>query len=289
MAKILDGKTAQQAIATKLKAEIEKGGERPNLAIIQIGDRSESTAYIKHKKKFADEIGAMVSHVLFPEDVSEREVLERIETLNKDEKTNGIILQLPVPPSLDKNVLIAAIDPKKDVDGLTPQSMEKLLRGEKDGFVPATPKGILALLQHYDVNVEGKHVVVVGRSMLVGRPAALLFLAANATVTVAHRKTERLPDVTKQADILIVAIGDPTFIGKEHVREGQIVVDVGVNEAGKKLEEEIVGRKLVGDVDFEAVQSVVSAISPVPGGVGPMTVASLFENLLRAWKLQRSM
>ncbi|NQV88517.1 MAG: bifunctional 5,10-methylenetetrahydrofolate dehydrogenase/5,10-methenyltetrahydrofolate cyclohydrolase [Parcubacteria group bacterium] len=286
MAKILDGKIIRDKIQRELAEAVSKLPSKPKLVIIQVGDNPDSNAYVNQKKIFGEKIGVAVELCKFDDSIGEEVIAENIEELNSDKSTNGIIVQLPLPTHLDASKLISNIDPNKDVDGLTPVNVRKLFENDPSGFVPATAKGVLSLLDYYSIPLEGKRVTVIGRSVLVGKPIALTLLARNATVTVCHRKTKDLIKETKDADIIIVAAGCPGLISAEHVSFGQTVVDVGINLiSGKKFNEEIVGKKFVGDVDFEAVKNIVSAISPVPGGVGPMTVASLFENLLKAIKM----
>lgn len=282
MATILDGRVIRDRIREALKGKIARLSRPPALAIIQVGAREDSSAYIRQKQMFGESVGARVALKQFPEAVPEGEVLSYIEALNEDESTDGIILQIPLPAHLSKDALIEAIAPQKDVDGLTSKNAKCLWAGSPR-IIPATARGILTLLRAYDIDPKGKRVVVVGRSTLVGKPTALLLLSEHATVTIAHRETRNLPLITKEADILVAAVGCPYLIGKEHVSSGQTVIDVGINTpTGEKLDEEISEKKLVGDVDFDAVKDIVAAISPVPGGVGPMTVASLFENLVEA-------
>lgn len=277
---ILDGKKLNNEIAESLKKKIEESGIVPTLAIIQIGAIEESNIYIKHKKTFADKIGAKVSHVVLPLEIEEEEVVRTISELNNDISVNGIILQLPIPEHLDKRKLIETIDPKKDVDGLHSVNQSKIFQGDDSGIIPATPKGVMSLIHAYKVPLQGKRAIVVGRSLLVGRPMAMLLLKENATVTIAHSKTENLKDLVKESDIVVVATGKAGLITRDMVREGQVIVDVGTNSVVGKTLEEVETRKLVGDVVYEEVKDVVFMISPVPGGVGPMTVASLFENLV---------
>ncbi len=293
MTHLLDGKIIRDEIKARLKAEVTSFAAHssklamPTLAIIQVGKNPESTTYIAQKKKFGKEIGVRVDHVVFPESVSEQELLSSIDTLNTNPEVSGIIVQLPLPASLvnSREKIINAIDPAKDVDGLSAESIKNVWANKMDGFVPATAKAVMTLLNYYKIPVAGKRVTVVGRSELVGKPLSLCLINANATVTVCHSKTVNVPEETKRADILIVAAGKPHLIGPAHVSPGQVVVDVGINLlTGTKLEEEIPAKKLVGDVDFEAVKDTVAAISPVPGGVGPLTVASLFENVVAAFK-----
>lgn len=277
---LLDGKKLSNEIAEKLKLQIEQVGISPTLAIIQIGAIEESNIYIKHKKAFADKIGAKVEHITLDIGVTQDDVVAKINELNTNNNVQGIILQLPIPEHLDKRSLIETIDPKKDVDGLNSVNQSKIFQGDDTGIVPATPKGVMSLLREYKIPLEGKRAVVVGRSLLVGRPMAMLLLKENATVTIAHSKTQNLKEIVKQSDIVIVAVGCAGLITKDFVREGQVIVDVGTNSVVGKTLEEVETRKLVGDVAFDEVKDIVYALSPVPGGVGPMTVASLFENLV---------
>lgn len=273
---LLDGKIARNSLASELKKMISNLPIKPKLAIIQVGDRKESNTYITQKKIFAEKIGAEVNHIKFLENVSEDEVCVEIQKLNKDNSVHGIVVQLPLPLDLDKNIIIQNIDPLKDVDGLTSVNT-KLLWSNERGHIPATARGILTLLDYYKIPIKGKKVVVVGRSELVGKPVAMALLNRDATVTVCHLETENIKLETQRADILVVAAGDPEFITKDFVKEGQVVVDVGISVLQDK--------RLVGDVKFDDVKGIVSAISPVPGGVGPMTVLSLFQNLLDAYMM----
>jgi len=279
MRTILDGKSLNESLGIELKQNIEKLETKPHLAIVQIGQNKESNTYIKYKKAFGEKIGAKVTHLQFEDSVPEEKVVGEIQKLNKDKFTHGIIVQLPLPNHLNKEAIIDSIDYRKDVDGLTNINTASLLRGNPT-ITPATTRGILTLLKHYDISIKGKHAVVVGRSNLVGKPTALAMLNEGATVTVCHSGTKDLAKETKQADILIVAIGKPKFIGKEHVSKDQIVIDVGINSL------EGLNKNTIGDVDFENVKDEVQAISPVPKGVGPMTVLSLFQNLIDAYKTQ---
>ena len=287
MARILRGTVVRDAIAADLKAKISCMPFVPTLAIIQLGAVPESTVYINQKKKFAERIGAHVSHVTLSAMVSEGELVRQIQSFNNDPIIHGIIVQMPVPRHLNKRTLIETIAPEKDVDGLSATNTKFLWDGEGDGFVPATARGVLSLLNYYKITVGGKHVVIVGRSTLVGKPIAALLLNRDATVTLCHRKTKKLSTLTRSADILIAAAGSPRLIGIKHVRKGQVVVDVGITspQIEGKLQDEVAG-ELVGDVDFAPVEKIVKAISPVPGGVGPMTVSSLFQNLVEAAKQQ---
>lgn len=278
---IIDGRAAREALIPELAAQIKSLIKPPTLAIIQVGKLPDSTAFIKAKSAWATKLGVKIKHLALSESVTQAELIAKIKECNADATIQGIILQLPLPITIDRDAAIGAIEPKKDVDALTPYSVERWLEGREDSIIPATARGVKELLEYYKIDLNGKHVVVVGRSMLVGKPIAVFAENQNATVTVCHSKTSDLMAETKQADILIVAAGKPMLIGIDHVKGGAIVIDVGINTVkGEKLEDEIAGRKLVGDVDFEAVKDVASAISPVPGGVGPMTVLGLFENLI---------
>ena len=305
---LLDGKKLRDETATQLRDEIAdfvaESGEGveavvpqsvPQLAILQIGDLAESAAYINQKKLFGEKIGAKVLHKNYPIKVSEEELVTDIKKLNSDSKIHGIIVQLPIPTSLNKQKIIDAIASQKDVDGLTATNIKRLWANDEGAIVPATVRGVISLLEHYEIPIEGQKVTVVGRSMLVGKPLATALLNKNATVTVCHRQTKNLAEEARRADILVVAAGSTHLIGKDFVKKGQVVVDVGINFPSAKTgilskpENEIPKQKMVGDVDFEAVKDIVSAISPVPGGVGPMTVASLFQNLVETWKIQEGM
>jgi methylenetetrahydrofolate dehydrogenase (NADP+)/methenyltetrahydrofolate cyclohydrolase len=279
MTTILSGIPARDAIAVDLKQRIVALSKPPVLGVILVGDRADSTAYVGAKKKFGERIGVEVQVHQFPETVDEKTLREEIARLNADSSVTGIIVQLPVPQGISGSALCNAIDPAKDVDGLSATNIKKLVAGEK-GIVPATARGVLNLLAHYNIDPAGKKVTVVGRSLLVGKPIALSLLACDATVTVCHSKTTDTASITRDADILIVATGKPGLIGTAHVRAGQVVIDVGINTVSGSLAEEVGKRKLVGDVDFEAVKDCVSAISPVPGGVGPTTVSALFQNVV---------
>lgn len=297
MAEILDGKLVSQKIAKKLTQEAKELGA-PTLAIIQVGDKKESSAYIERKVSFGKQVGAEVRRITLPEEATQKEIIAEIRDLNLDFSVHGIIVQLPLPKHIDRFAVIEEIDPRKDVDGLHSRNAGLLYEsafGGTDprtvpaGLIPATARGIITLLKHYKVALSGKKVVVIGRSLLVGKPVAMLLLKENATVTIAHSKTEDLEKLTKTADVVIVSVGKAKFFDKKYFSKNQVVVDVGTNaEKGKKELEENPKIKLVGDVDFVTVSKVVSKISPVPGGVGPMTVASLFENLFKAYKDQKS-
>jgi len=302
MVKILDGKVVRDKIAEELTKKIERFikaplARRPRLVIIQVGSLPESNTYIRQKILFGKKIGAVVNLQNFKQKIDERSLINQISRFNSQKNIDGIIVQQPIPQHLDKNKIVDSIEPAKDVDGQTSINFKKLIENDPTGFVPATTKGVLILLKHYKIPIAQKHVVVVGRSSLVGKPTALSMLNKDATVTVCHSKTQDLEKITKLADILVVAAGKPKLITKNHVSKNQVVIDIGINVVGepintdlvgnrldKRLENEPPGHKLIGDVDFKEVSKIVAAISPVPGGVGPMTVASLFQNLLEAYK-----
>ena len=271
---ILNGKEVALGIKEELKKEVSKITPKPSLVVIQVGDDPASNIYVNSKAKLALEIGYEFCHVKFNSDVTEEEIITKIEEINENDKINGVIVQLPIPKHLNANKIINKIDPIKDIDGLTELNAGKLLTGDAS-LVSCTPKGIITLLKHYNIELQGKHVVIVGRSNLVGKPLIGLCLNENATVTICHSKTKNLEEITKTADILIVAIGKSRFINEKYVKEGSIIVDVGINR---------VDGKLSGDVDFDSVFKKSSFITPVPGGVGPMTTISLMENVLISYK-----
>ncbi len=276
--KILDGKKARDFIAAKIQSELKKLGTMPKLVIVQVGDNESSSVYIKQKKLFGEKLGFRVEHMKFDKEIKESDLVLEIKKLNLDKSVNGIIIQLPLPKNLDKINVLEAINPEKDVDGLNSKNLRLFLEKKEEGFVPATTKGIISLLDFYKIGIEGKKVTVIGRSFLVGKPTATAFLNRSATVTVCHRKTKNLKEEVKKAEIIVVAAGSPKLIKKSFVKSGQTIIDVGITK---------VGDKVVGDVDFKNVSKIVKAITPVPGGVGPMTVVSLFENLLTAYKRQQ--
>jgi len=278
---ILNGKNIQQALTPHLLDRIFSYGEAPGLGIISFGENSRSAAYIKQKILFAEKIGVKVFPMALPLETTEEGLIEVIQTCNNDPQMNGVIIQLPLPEHISPTIL-DYINPRKDVDGLHSQNLGKLVKGET-GFVPATARGVLELLNAVNISLEGKHVVIIGRSTLVGKPLALIFLKENATVTIAHSKTVNLKCLAQQADILCVAMGKPGYIGKEYVSPGQVVIDVGIT-----VEKNGDGSKLVGDVLYTEVERIVSNITPVPGGVGPMTVYALFANVCDAYERQKS-
>lgn len=262
----------------KIAGEVAAINEDITLALIMVGKNPASQVYVRNKIKACDEAGIRVKDYFLDEKIPQKELLKIIAECNADPKIHGILVQLPLPSHLNESEIINAIDPLKDVDGLTIVNQGKLMVGS-DAIAPATPKGVITLLQKYFVEIAGKNAVVVGRSSLVGKPAALLLLQKNATVTIAHSKTANLREVTRRADILVVAVGKPRFITADMVKKDAVVVDVGINK---------VEGKIVGDVDFAGVKEVASYITPVPKGVGPMTIASLLENILLCYKKQIS-
>jgi methylenetetrahydrofolate dehydrogenase (NADP+) / methenyltetrahydrofolate cyclohydrolase len=278
MTKVLDGKKLSDKLAPKLASTISALKVKPRLVIVQIGNVEESNTYIAKKKSFGEKLGAVVEHKKYPATVFQNRVIADIKRFNADSHVHGVMVQLPIPPHIDTRKILDAIDQDKDVDGLTSASIKRLFDNQET-FLPATAKGILILLEHYHIPLKGKKVVIVGESILIGRPTALIALNRGATVTVCHRGTKDLKSETKQADILIVGTGEPHLITPAHVSKDQVVIDVGFSVTKDK--------KVVGDVAYNRVSKIVKAISPVPGGVGPMTVYSLFENLLEAYRNQK--
>ena len=273
MAIRIDGKSISTQVKDECREKVAKEGLDITLAVIQVGNDPASSVYVGNKKKACEYIGISSLAYELPEDTSEAELLELVEKLNRDESVNGILVQLPLPSHIDEDRVIQTISPKKDVDGFHPQSVGALSIGQP-GFVSCTPAGIIQLLKRSGVEMDGKECVIVGRSNIVGKPMAMLMLRENATVTICHSHTANLKEVTKRADILIVAIGKPKFITSDYVKEGAVVIDVGIHRNENN--------KLCGDVDFDDVEPVASAITPVPGGVGPMTIAMLMNNCVEA-------
>lgn len=268
------------AIGKELREEIKQGvsnlkvsGTTPGLAVILVGDNPASKTYVSNKEKSSIEVGIRSEVIKLPATVSEKELLDQVEKLNQDDSIHGILVQLPLPEHINEDLVIQKIDPSKDVDGFHPQNVGKMMIGQV-AYLPCTPHGIMEMLERTGVEIAGKHVVVIGRSNIVGKPMGQLLLQKDATVTYCHSKTKNLASYTKQADILIVAIGRAKFVTDEHIKEGAVVIDVGMNrdENGK----------LCGDVDFEKAKEVASAITPVPGGVGPMTITMLLKNTLQS-------
>ena len=278
MAEILDGKLLAKKIKEDLRKEVEElkqNGIFPKLAVIMVGNDSASKVYVRNKSIACEEVGIEYEEYLLDENTTMEELLGLINKLNQDKSVNGILLQSPIPKGLDINEAFKTIAPEKDVDGFNPCNVGKLCLGQ-DAFVSCTPYGIIKLLEEYGIDIEGKDAVVVGRSNIVGKPMMQCLLNKNATVTICHSKTIKLDRVTKKADILVVAIGKPKFITKDMVKEGAIVIDVGINRGEDG--------KLCGDVDYDEVSKVASYITPVPGGVGPMTIAMLMHNIVKAAK-----
>ncbi len=276
MAEIIDGKKISQQIKDELKDKVEAlkaNGKTGALAVIQVGEDPASSVYVRNKKNACAYIGIESLAYELPEETSEEALLKLIGELNEKEQVKGILVQLPLPNHICEDKIIQAISLKKDVDGFHPQSVGAMTIGEP-GFLSCTPAGVIQLLKRSNVEISGKHCVVIGRSNIVGKPMALLMLRENATVTVTHSRTQNLKEICRQADILIVAMGKPRFIGAEYVKEGAVVIDVGIHRDENN--------KLCGDVKYEEVQQVASAITPVPGGVGPMTIAMLMSNCVQS-------
>ncbi len=280
MAVIIDGKKISAEMKDELKekvAGLNKEGIEVTLAVIQVGNDPASTTYVGNKKKACEYIGIRSLSYELPEETSQEELLALVQKLNADPSVNGILVQLPVPKHIDENFIIKSIAPEKDVDGFHPQSVGALSIGQK-GFVSCTPAGVLEMLKRYKIETEGKECVIIGRSNIVGKPMSMLMLRENATVTVCHSRTKNIKEVAKRADILIVAIGKARFVNKDYVKEGAVVIDVGMNRDENN--------KLCGDVDYQDVFDHVSAITPVPGGVGLMTVVMLMNNCVEAALMQ---
>ncbi len=291
-AKIIDG----TAMAREVRAEVAEGvsalkestGLTPGLAVVLVGDDPASAAYVRNKGRAATEAGIMARDVRLPAETSQHELLEKVAELNEDHRVHGMIVQLPLPSHVDEHVVTEAIDPRKDVDGLHPMNVGRLVAG-RPRFVPATPAGVQQMLLRSGYDPEGCRVVVCGRSEIVGKPLSILLMqrleGSNATVTVCHTRTRDLAEVTRQADILVAAVGSPLFVTGDMVRDGAVVIDVGINRVDAPQRRR--GYRLVGDVDFDAVFQKAAAITPVPGGVGPMTIAMLLDNTLRAARSSR--
>lgn len=279
MGKILDGKALANLLGENLKEKVKNlkaEGITPHFCVINIGDDTASKIYVRSKKRKAEKLGIIQDIYQMPADTKQQEVLDLIDKLNTDPEINGLMVQMPTPEQISADELLARIDPNKDVDSLTPANVGRLWL--KDHFVePATAEGIMALLKHYEIPLNGKNVVIIGRSNIVGKPLAALMLEKNATITIAHSKTQNLASLTKRADVIVSATGEPCLIKADMVKDGVIVVDVGINR---------VNDKLVGDVDFDAVKEKASYITPVPGGVGPLTVQFLMEAVVNLTRRQ---
>lgn len=280
---LIDGKKTSAEIKAEIAEEVKKMNKKPHLAAVLVGHDGGSETYVAHKIKSCEEVGFKSSLIRFEDDVTEEELLKTVEKLNNDSDVDGFIVQLPLPKHIDEQKVIEAISPEKDVDGFHPVNLGKLVAG-LDTFVSATPSGIVDLLKRYNVETSGKHCVIIGRSNIVGRPLSILMSqkGIDATVTVCHSRTENLKEITKTADILVAAIGRPGFVTADMVKDGVTVIDVGTTRV--KSDQTKSGWKLKGDVDFDEVSKKVSLITPVPGGVGPMTICSLLKNTLKAAK-----
>ena len=278
MAELIDGKKISQDLKDEVKAqvsELKEKGVEVALAVILVGNDPASTVYVGNKKKACEYTGIRSESYELPEDTSEKELLDLVERLNNDDKIDGILVQLPLPKHIDEDKVIRSISPDKDVDGFHPESVGRLSIGAK-GFVSCTPAGVIELLKRSNTPLDGANAVVVGRSNIVGKPMSMLLLRENATVTVCHSHTKNLKEVCKNADVLVVAIGQPKFIDASYIKEGATVIDVGIHRVDDG------SKKLCGDVDFESAEKVAGKITPVPGGVGPMTIAELMNNCLQS-------
>jgi len=276
MAIHLIGKKVAESIYSQILLDVSLLPVVPKLTVILVGNNPASETYVRTKEKKCQSLGLQSETIHFPETVSESELVQKVKELNQDPHTHGVLIQLPLPPHINKNRLMDYLNPLKDVDGLTPENAGRLVQGIPQ-LIPCTPYGVMEMLKFYSIPVEGKRAVVLGRSDIVGKPMAQLLLNASATVTICHSKTRNIEEISRSADILIAAIGKPLGVGPEMIREGATVIDVGIHR---------VGDSLCGDVDFEKVEKICSAISPVPGGVGPMTIAMLMKNLVLAAALQ---
>ncbi len=274
MVKIIDGKAISKTIREGLKKDIKKAGITPGLAVVLVGENPASQTYVNSKKKACEKVGIKNFDYTLPEKITEKELLNLVAKLNNQKDVHGILVQLPLPGHIDAEKVLNLIDPKKDVDGFHPVNMGKLLAGDKNAPRSCTPLGIMELIDSTGVEIKGKRAVVVGRSNIVGKPVAIMLLERHATVTVCHSRTQNLPDVVRSADIVVAAIGKPEFIKGDWIKKGAVVIDVGINRLADK--------KIVGDVDFEGASKNASWITPVPDGVGPMTIAMLLKNTLKA-------
>ena len=284
--KLIDGNQIATDIIAELKAEVSTiSGRKPCIALIRVGEDPASVSYVRKKEKTAAEIGIKSQIILPPITISNEELAALIEEQNNDDTVDGILIQSPMPKQINELLIFRGISPDKDVDGLGTMNIGKIAQDDETGFISCTPGGIMALLARSDVDLKGKHVVVIGRSLLVGKPVALLALqkkaGANGTVTVCHSGTSNLPEIARQADVLIAAIGRPEFVTKDMVKPGAVIIDVGINRVDDDTKKR--GYRLAGDVDFSAVSEIASQITPVPGGVGPMTVAMLMKNTVKAY------
>jgi methylenetetrahydrofolate dehydrogenase (NADP+) / methenyltetrahydrofolate cyclohydrolase len=287
MFQLIEGRTIAEKVYAELRgeiAELKNHGRIPGLAVVLVGDNPASRAYVRSKDKMCRDLGLHSVKLELPAETTQDELLARVADLNNDRTIHGILVQSPPPKHIDEAAIVRAIDPAKDVDGFHPMNVAKLALGDDSGFVPCTPLGCQRLLIESGTEIAGAHVVILGRSMIVGKPLALLLMrkgkGGDATVTVVHSRSRRLAEITRSADILVAAIGQPEFVRREHVRDGAVVIDVGINRVNDPTMER--GYRLVGDVAFTEVSAKASAITPVPGGVGPMTIAMLMANTIRA-------
>jgi methylenetetrahydrofolate dehydrogenase (NADP+)/methenyltetrahydrofolate cyclohydrolase len=276
-AKILDGRAIAKKIRENLKEKVSKLDKKPGLAVVLVGEDPASQVYVSFKEKACNEVGFISKKIVKDASIKQDELMAIVDELNLDKDINGFIVQLPLPKHIDEQLVIDGILPIKDADGFTPISLGNMLINNNT-LLPATPKGVMRVLEEYNIELEGKHAVVLGRSNIVGKPISILLQQKNATVTMCHSRTKNLKEITKQADIIIAAVGKPHMVTKDMVKEGVVVIDVGTN----RLE----NGKLVGDVDFDNVKEVASYITPVPGGVGPMTIAMLLENTMECYEMQ---
>ena len=291
MAQLIDGRAIAEKVYAQLRTEIAQlrsRGLTPGLAVVLVGDNPASRAYVRSKDKMCRELGLHSVKLELPASTTQTDLLAHVEKLNRDPAIHGILVQSPPPPQIDEAAIVRALDPEKDVDGFHAANVAKLASGGDDGFVPCTPLGCQRLLIESGIEIAGAHVVVLGRSMIVGKPLALLLMqkrkGGDATVTVVHSRSRNLPEITRSADILVAAIGAPNFVKAGHVREGAVVIDVGINRVDDAAAER--GYRLVGDVAFDEVSQKAAAITPVPGGVGPMTIAMLMANTIKACQLK---
>jgi methylenetetrahydrofolate dehydrogenase (NADP+)/methenyltetrahydrofolate cyclohydrolase len=294
MAKLIDGRAIAEKVYVMLRreiAELKSRGITPGLAVVLVGDNPASRSYVRSKDKMSRELGLYSLKLELAASTTQSELLTRVAELNQDPAIHGILVQSPPPKQIDEAAIVRALDPRKDVDGFHPENVAKLALGDASGFVPCTPLGVQRLLLESGADITGAHVVVLGRSMIVGKPLALLLMrkgkGGDATVTVVHSRSRNLPEITRSADILVAALGQAGFVRSEHVRDGAVVVDVGINRVDDRTSER--GYRLIGDVDFDEVVGKVSAITPVPGGVGPMTIAMLMANTVKACRQMNSL
>ena len=291
MATIIDGRAVAEKVYAELRQELSQlksRGFTPGLAVVLVGDNPASRAYVRAKDKTCRDLGFHSVKLELPATTTQAELLARVDELNRDKSIHGILVQSPPPNQIDESAVVRAIDPRKDVDGFHPLNVARLAMGDDSGFVPCTPLGCLRLLRETNVALAGANVVVLGRSMIVGKPMALLLMqkGVDATVTIVHSRTRNIAETCRRADVIIAAIGQPRFVKEEHVRDGAVVIDVGINRVDDATAER--GYRLVGDVDFDAVAKKAAAITPVPGGVGPMTIAMLMSNTIKACRLMES-